>query len=111
MVTRDVKWVTQDNILGKRSWSKHGEVAQTVAKPGLTVRKVLLCTWWDWKGIIYYELLPYSQILNSDIYCQQLDLLKRAIDQKRPELANRKGTEFHQDKARPQTSVVTCQKL
>ncbi|GFV81987.1 mariner Mos1 transposase [Trichonephila clavipes] len=39
----------------------------------------LLYIWWDWKGIIYYELLPYGQTLNSDIYCQQLDLLKLLI--------------------------------
>ncbi|QQP34540.1 Putative DD34D transposase, partial [Caligus rogercresseyi] len=32
--------------------------------------------------------------LNSTIYCKQLDCLKQAIDQKRPELANRKGVVF-----------------
>ncbi|GFT03369.1 histone-lysine N-methyltransferase SETMAR [Trichonephila clavipes] len=53
MVTGDVKWVTYDNIVRKRSWSKCGEVAQTVAKPGLTARKALLCIWWDWRGITY----------------------------------------------------------
>lgn len=30
-----------------------------------------------------YELLPYGQTLNSDIYCLQLDSLKQAIDQAR----------------------------
>ncbi|GFU13456.1 putative DD34D transposase [Trichonephila clavipes] len=49
MVTGDEKWVTYDNIVRKRSWSKRGEAAQTVAKPGLTARKILLCIWWDWK--------------------------------------------------------------
>ncbi|GFX10181.1 mariner transposase [Trichonephila clavipes] len=43
MVTGDEKWITYDNIVRKRSWSKHGEAAQTGAKPGLTSRKVLLC--------------------------------------------------------------------
>ena len=43
MVTGDEKWVTYDNVKPKRSWSKSGEAAQTVAKPGLTARKVLLC--------------------------------------------------------------------
>ncbi|GFW24589.1 mariner Mos1 transposase [Trichonephila clavipes] len=75
-------------------------------------RKVLLCIWWDWKGIIYYELLPYGQTLNSDLYLdQQLDPFKLAIDQKRSELANRRGVVFHQDNARLHTSVVTRQKL
>ncbi|GFW21468.1 mariner Mos1 transposase [Trichonephila clavipes] len=80
MVTGDEKWVTYDNIGRKRPWSKSGEAAQTVAKPGLTARKALLYIWWDWKGIIYYDLLPTGQIVNSDLYCQQLDRLKLAID-------------------------------
>ncbi|GFU44786.1 histone-lysine N-methyltransferase SETMAR [Trichonephila clavipes] len=88
-----------------------GEAAQTVAKPELTARKVLLCIWWDWKGIIYNELLAYGQTLNSDLQCEQLDSLKLAIDQKRPELTNKRDVVFHQDNARPHTSVVTRQKL
>ncbi|GFV45308.1 mariner transposase [Trichonephila clavipes] len=64
MVTGDEKCITYDNIVRNRTWSKRGEAAQTVAKSGLTVRKVLLCIWWDWKGIIYYELLPFDQTLN-----------------------------------------------
>ncbi|GFV91086.1 mariner transposase [Trichonephila clavipes] len=69
MVTGDEKWVTYNNTVRKQSWSKRSEEAQTVIKPGLTARKVLLSIWWDWKGIIYYELLPYGQTLNSDLYC------------------------------------------
>ncbi|GFV13117.1 mariner Mos1 transposase [Trichonephila clavipes] len=111
MVTGDEKWVTYDNIVRKRSWSKRGEAAQLVAKPGLTSGKVLHCLWWDWKGIIYYELLPKGQTLNSDIYRQQLNRLKLVTDWKRPELANRRGVEIHQDKARPRTSAVTRQNL
>ncbi|GFS52761.1 mariner transposase [Trichonephila clavipes] len=72
---------------------------------------VLLCIWWNWKEVIYYELLSYGQTLNSDLYCQQLERLKLVIDQKRPELANRRGVVFHQDYARPHTSLVTYQKL
>ncbi|GFT95707.1 transposase [Trichonephila clavipes] len=52
-----------------------------------------------------------GQTLNSDLYCQQLDRLKLVTDQKPPELVNRRGVVFHQDNARPHTSVVTRQKL
>ncbi|GFU83575.1 histone-lysine N-methyltransferase SETMAR [Trichonephila clavipes] len=58
MVTGYEKWVTDNSIVRKRSWSKCGEAAQTVIKPGLTSRKVLLCIWWNRKRILYYELLP-----------------------------------------------------
>ncbi|GFV27409.1 histone-lysine N-methyltransferase SETMAR [Trichonephila clavipes] len=111
MVTGDKKWVTYDNVVRQRSWSKRGEAAKIVAKPVLTARKVLLCIWWDWKGIVYYELLLYGQILNSDLYSQQLDHFKLAIDQKRLELANKTGVVFHQDNVRPQISAMTLQKL
>ncbi|GFW63286.1 histone-lysine N-methyltransferase SETMAR [Trichonephila clavipes] len=40
-----------------------------------------------------------------------LDKLNDALQQKRSELINRKGVVFHQDNARPHTSLVTRQKL
>ncbi|XP_044313446.1 histone-lysine N-methyltransferase SETMAR-like [Drosophila rhopaloa] len=86
------------------------QLSKTVAKPGLTAKKVLLCVWWDWKGIIHYELLSYGQTLNSTIYCEQLDRLKLAIVQS-DQNSNRKGVVFHQDNARPHTSLMTRQKL
>ncbi|GFU79539.1 mariner transposase [Trichonephila clavipes] len=73
-----------DIIVKRRLWLKRVEAAQTVAKPGLTSRKVLLCIWWDCKGMIYYELLPSGRTLNSDLYCHQLNRLKLAIDQNWP---------------------------
>ncbi|GFW66562.1 transposase [Trichonephila clavipes] len=70
MVTGDEKWVSYDNVVRKRSWSKRGGAAQTVAKPGLMARNVLFGIWWDWKGIIYYELFSYGRMLNSGLYCR-----------------------------------------
>ena len=96
MGTGNEKWVTYDNVKRKRSWSKSGEAAQTLVKHGLTDRKVLLCVCWDWQGIIHYELLPYGQTLNSDLYCQQLDRLNAALMQKRPSLINRGRIVFRQ---------------
>lgn len=84
MVTGDDNWVTYDNVKRKRSRSKRGEAAQTAAKPGLTARNVLLCVRWDWQGIIHYELHPYGQTLNSDLYCQQFNRLQAALMPKRP---------------------------
>ena len=62
--------------------------------------------WWDWKGVVYFELLPRNQTINSDVYCQQLDKLDAAIKVKWPELINRKGVIFHHDNARPHTSLA-----
>ncbi|GFX78310.1 histone-lysine N-methyltransferase SETMAR [Trichonephila clavipes] len=54
---------------------------------------------------------PDNTTINSEVYCHQLDKLNDAVQQKRSELINRKGVVFHQDNARPHTSLVTRQKL
>lgn len=56
-------------------------------------------------------MLPFNETINTIKYCSQLDSLKAAIDEKRPELANRHGVIFHQDNARPHVSLTTQQKL
>ena len=71
----------------------------------------MLCIWWNWKGVLYYELLLENQTINSNKYCSQLDQLKVELDEKHPELVNRKCIIFHQDKARPHVSLMTRQKL
>ncbi|GFX84223.1 histone-lysine N-methyltransferase SETMAR [Trichonephila clavipes] len=65
----------------------------------------------DRKGRVYYELLKQGKTINTDPYCNQLDKLNAAIKEKRPALASRKGTVFHNDNARPHTAMVTQQKL
>lgn len=92
------------------SWFKGFEPAQTVPKPVLTASKVLLCVWWVWQKIVYYELRPYDQYINSDLCCQQMDGLKEANAQKCPVFFfKRRGNMFQQD--RQYTSSVTHQKL
>jgi len=71
----------------------------------------MLYVWWDWKGIVHYELLPSDQTIDSNLYCQQLEELRQAIERKRPKLINRKDVVFYQDNARPDTFLATRQKL
>ncbi|GFX07539.1 histone-lysine N-methyltransferase SETMAR [Trichonephila clavipes] len=71
----------------------------------------MLSVWWDFKGIVFLELLPDNTTINSEVYCHQLDKLNDALQQKRSELINGKGAVFPQDNVRPHTSLVTRQKL
>ena len=61
----------------------------------------MLSVWWDFKEIVYFQLLPDNTTINSEVYCNQLDILSDALKEKRPELVNRKGVLFQQDNARP----------
>ena len=71
----------------------------------------MLSVWCDFKGIVYFELLPGNKTINSNVYCHQLMKSDKEIKEKQPELATRKGVIFHQDNARPHTSLVTRKKL
>ena len=53
------------------------------------------------KEFVYFELLPSNRTINSVVYIEQLTKLNNAVEEKRPELTNRKGVVFHCDDARP----------
>ncbi|XP_025263217.1 histone-lysine N-methyltransferase SETMAR-like [Camponotus floridanus] len=111
MVTGDEKWILYNNVQRKRTWKKAAEGAEPVAKAGLHPMKVLLCVWWDCRGIIHFELLRRGETITADKYCEQLTRLDAAIREKRPVLANRKGIIFHHDNARPHVAQQTLRKL
>ncbi|XP_020297242.1 histone-lysine N-methyltransferase SETMAR-like [Pseudomyrmex gracilis] len=52
-----------------------------------------------------------GQTIDSKKYCAQLDKLHKVVQEKRPELSNRKGVIFHHDNARPRTALITKKEL
>ena len=79
VVTGNEKWILYNNVEWKRLWGKRNE-PPTTPKASLHPKKVMLCIG-DWKGVLYYELLPENQMINSKKYCSQLDQLKAALDE------------------------------
>ena len=76
---------------------KRDEPPQTTSKAELHQTKIML--------------LPRNQTINLDVYCRQLNKLNAAVQEKRPEMVNRKGVIFHHDNATSHTSLATRQKL
>ncbi|XP_025264307.1 histone-lysine N-methyltransferase SETMAR-like [Camponotus floridanus] len=110
IITGDEKWVVYNNVKRKRSWTKKDEPAQSTSKADIHKKKVMLSISWDFKGIVFLSFYRTTTI-NSEVYCHQLDKLNDSLKQKRSKLIKRKGIVFHQDNARPHTSLVTRQKL
>lgn len=107
IITGDEKWIQYDNPKRKAAYVKRGEPGPSTPKPNIHGSKVMLCVWWDQKGIVYYELLKSGQTINGALYRQQLMRLKRAIAEKRPGWATRHDTLiFHHDNARPHVAQV-----
>jgi len=68
---------------------KPGEAGPLQPKKNIHCAKIMLCIWWDQKGIVHYELLKPSDAITGDVYRRQLMRLKVAIKEKRPEWVNK----------------------
>lgn len=102
ILTGDEKWIYYENPKRKKAWVKPGEPGPSQPKRDIHCAKVMLCIWWDMKGVVYYELLQSGETINGDVYRRQLIRLKRAIEENRPEYVNRHNKLiFHHDNARP----------
>lgn len=66
-----------------------------MSKAGLHPKKAMLCIWWDWKGVFYYESSFWTPN-NSNKHCSQLHQLKATLDEKCLELASLENAVFHQ---------------
>ena len=95
IITGDVNKIIYNNVRRKRLWCRREEPAQSTTKADIAWKKVILSVWWDWKGTIFFELLPNNPNINLDVYCRQLDELDAATNQKRPKLVNREHVVLH----------------
>ena len=89
LITGDEKWVVYNNIKRKKLSSRPRESVQTTSKAGIHQNKVLLSVWWDYKGIVYFELLPPNRTINSVVYIEQLTKLNNAVEEKRIDKSKR----------------------
>ncbi|KAF7381282.1 hypothetical protein HZH68_016157 [Vespula germanica] len=86
-ITGNDKWIVYNNLNRRRSWF------------GGIIKK--FCT------LNFYQ----ETKINLNVYVQQLDKLSEAVQEKRPELENRKDIVLQHDNAKPHTSLVIRQKL
>lgn len=105
IVTGDEKWCLYINLKPKADWVPRGTAAKPRVKQDLHPKKVMLCVWWDWEGLIYWELLEDHQTVTSELYVAQLQRVRLALQQKRP---HRQGQVILlHDNARPHTARNT----
>lgn len=81
IVTGDEKWILYNNPKHKKLWA---DLDEQSTSNSIRVKKVLLCIWWDTKGVVYYELLDPNQAATAERYQRQLIHLEKALEEKRP---------------------------
>jgi histone-lysine N-methyltransferase SETMAR len=82
-----------------------------MAKRERFFRKALLCVWWNFEGVIHFELVPNNRTVNADLYYAQLDRMYEEFGQKYLALVNRKRVILQQDNTKPHTARQTKKKI
>lgn len=108
IVTGDEKWVLYVNHTRKRQWLPADREAQPEPKGDLHPKKVMLSIFWDYKGILWFDLLPSGKTITAEVYSRQLQNLADRHRELRPQ---RSKVYFLHDNARPHTAKLTQQKL
>ena len=110
-MTCDEKWVYFSNPDTQNQWLDPGQVAKSVEKRNQFLRKALLCVWWNFEGVIHFELVSNDRTINSELYCAQLDRMYAEVGKKFSALINRKHVLLQQDNAKPHTARQTKKKV
>ncbi len=108
VIAYDEMWVHYFNLKRKRE----SEVWRTFASPKTkkvhqqkSAGKVMLCVFFDARGVIYQCLVPPKTKINAVYYVQALKSLQKHINKKRLEIA--RLWILHQDNATPHiTSII-----
>jgi len=83
IVTGDEKWIFYDNPKKKKYYTKSDQslLSTSTSTPRSNIHgsKIMLCIWWDQKGLVYYELLKSGDSIMGDRYRLQLIRLSRAL--------------------------------
>ena len=76
IVTGDEKWIFYDNPKKKKYYAKPGQslpsTSTSTPRPNIHGSKIILCIWWDQKGLVYYELLKPGDSITGNRYRLQL---------------------------------------
>ena len=83
----------------------------SIPKQNLFGKKVMLCVWWNFDGIVHFELVMNGCAISAELYCQQLEQVYEKLKQKYLALINQKHVLMQQDNAKPHTSKKTKDKF
>lgn len=111
IVTSDEKWVYLVQHNRDKRWVQKGQETPSIPKHDRFGKKVMLCVWWNFDGIVHFELVPNGRAISAELYCQQLERVYEKLKQKYPALINRKRALMQQDNAKPHTARKTKDKF
>ena len=83
IITGDEKWCLYINMKQRKEWVAPGDTPKPRVKPDLHPRKTMICIWWDWEGMVHWEILERDATVNKELYIARLHRVNEAIQLKR----------------------------
>ncbi|GFU20376.1 mariner Mos1 transposase [Trichonephila clavipes] len=85
IVTGDETWVhyTTPETRQSKQWKHPSSPKAKKFKQILSAGKIMASIFWDRKGVLLCEFMPRGTTINADRYCETLNKLRRAIQNKR----------------------------
>ena len=77
--TGDVKWNRCDKKIRKRQWFDSSEAPKPTPKLCIHRNKVMLCVWWNSKGLVYFELLDSVPTVTAKSYQGELNRMDQTL--------------------------------
>jgi len=109
IVTGDETWVSHITPESKQQslhWKHTGSPKRKNFKQMFSTRKIMCTVFWDRQGVLLLEFLPQGTTINSAVYCETLNKLRRVIQNKRRGMLSATILLFH-DNARPYCAAQT----
>ncbi|UYV79043.1 hypothetical protein LAZ67_17000846 [Cordylochernes scorpioides] len=106
VITGDEAWVYGYDVETKSQSSQWKLPQEPRPKKARQVRsnvKVLLTVFFDCRGVVHHEFLPQGRTVNKEYYLQ---VMRKAIRQKRPDLWKNKNWFLHHDNTPAHTSLL-----
>ena len=91
IVTGDETWVSHITPESKQQslhWKHTGSPKRKKFKQTFSTRKIMCTVFWDRQGVLLVEFLPQGTTINCAVYCEMLEKLRRAIQNKRRRMLN-----------------------
>lgn len=110
IVTSDEKWIFFVNPDNRKKWICNNE-RHTIVKQDRFGKKVMLCVWWNFEGILHFETIPENKSVNAEVYCEQLNRVYDILKKKYPTFVKRKRVLMQQDNAPAHRARLTQQKF
>lgn len=109
IVTGDETWVayvTPESKQQSMEWRHSSSPRKVKFKQTISAQKIMCTVFWDRKGVLLVDFLTRGDTINAAAYCETLQKLRRAIQNKRRGMLSA-GVVLLHDNARPHTANRT----